>query len=161
MTKTFKKGDAVLVIDLWSSMRIDNRTGAVESEIQYYIQRAVVQSAGKKQMILNDATTGVFLGSNFKPSMHQGSNMSGAFWDGFSAMVIVPATLSDEDAVELARRCTRAYQAFTVKHIAQRGDAVPNDDHHANYIRAWGYATANHPVLEPIWKVAKDYSVAA
>jgi hypothetical protein len=157
MTKTFKKGDAVLVISLWSGFRINYTTGAVESRIQYYIQRATVMAAGKKQMHLNDATTGVFLGSNFAPEMSQSAR-----WrtNDFSQMLIVPATLSDEEAVELARRATKAYQANEVANYCERRD-IRENDRHANYLMAHTHAMANTPVLEPIWKVAKDYSIAA
>jgi hypothetical protein len=155
MTKTFKKGDTVLVISLWSGFRINYTTGAVESRIQYYIQRATVMAAGKKQMHLNDATTGVFLGSNFAPAMSQSARFRTS--GDFSQMLVVPATLTDEEAVELARRATKAYQANEVALYCARRD-IKENDRHANYLMAHTYAMASTPVLEPIWKVAKDYN---
>lgn len=155
MTKTFKKNDAVLIISLWSNLRIANRTGAVESQIQYYIQRATVMSAGKKQMHLIDATTGACLGSNFAPEMYQGCRYRSV--GGFCQMMVVPATLSDDEAVELARRATLAYQAHEVSFIANRNDNKDDNCSHARYIRAWNYAVANTPVLEPKWIVSRNY----
>jgi hypothetical protein len=66
----FTKGQEVRVIRHWTSGE-GTRTQPGDGFVQFYVERGVVYSCGKVQMIINDLNGQKFQGSNFKPTEEQ------------------------------------------------------------------------------------------
>ena len=104
MSKVFNKGDLVTFISNW------DRRGT------FIFQNAIVFSAGMKQMILTDETTGEEMGRNYKP----------VIGDGVGTFPRMTDSQAREHCLKLATAFIPAFIEDHEKHIALNNERWPD-----------------------------------